>query len=97
MENGLFCFKRGWKFFAQDVGLKFGEFLSFSLNDDGFTLDVSVFETNGCKKEFLDDHEEDEDDELVRRASEETNNPLYYNFVLKSHHKYRFVRFSQTE
>ncbi|KAL8507161.1 hypothetical protein ACS0TY_004598 [Phlomoides rotata] len=81
MEDELFCFSRGWENFAQDVGLKMGEFLVFNLNGGGLSVDVSVYETSGCKKEFPD----------AKNIcwNDKSSSPLYYETVLKLHHRSR--------
>ncbi|KAL8477657.1 hypothetical protein ACS0TY_029817 [Phlomoides rotata] len=81
MEDGVFCFSRGWEKFAQDVGLKMGEFLVFNLNDGGLSVDVCVYETSGCKKEFPDARN--------IRWKDKSSSPLYYETVLKLHHRTR--------
>ncbi|KAL8531923.1 hypothetical protein ACS0TY_008505 [Phlomoides rotata] len=68
MEDGLFCFSRGWEKFAQDVGLKMGEFLVFNLNAGGLSVDVSVYETSGCKKDARN----------ILRCKDKSSSPLYY-------------------
>ncbi|KAL3833388.1 hypothetical protein ACJIZ3_008124 [Penstemon smallii] len=53
IEDGRYCFTRGWKKFRKDLGLKIGEFVVFWFNNGESTFDVSVLGINGCEREKL--------------------------------------------
>ncbi|KAL8473663.1 hypothetical protein ACS0TY_030490 [Phlomoides rotata] len=88
MDDGFFYFSRGWNVFSKDVGLKFGELVVFVLDDDGFTFDVSVYGIKGCIKDFTVSQDDDDDDGTITRGF---RTPLYYEFVLKPHTRYRLT------
>ncbi|KAK4393362.1 hypothetical protein Sango_1807000 [Sesamum angolense] len=50
-EDERYCFTRGWKKFAEDVGLEMGEFLVFRFVG-GSMFDVSVYGAHGCEREI---------------------------------------------
>lgn len=66
MEDGQFCFTRGWENFVKDVGLEMGEFLVFRFVGKSM-LDVSVYGTSACEREIpassfqVEDSDPDED------------------------------------
>ncbi|KAK4415550.1 B3 domain-containing protein REM16 [Sesamum alatum] len=50
MNEDEHFFTRGWSKFAQDVGLKMGEFMVFWFNTGDSTFDVSVYGISGCER-----------------------------------------------
>lgn len=51
LENGLFCFTRGWRNFAEDAGLQLNEFLVLSLIRE-WEFYVVIYDTGLCERKI---------------------------------------------
>ncbi|KZV54549.1 hypothetical protein F511_01347 [Dorcoceras hygrometricum] len=83
-------FTLGWSKFADDLGLRIGEFLVFFLAEKS-TFDVSLFGISGCERAISNHKSGFGTDERVEILEKEARNvdrssPLYFEMVLKKHH-----------
>ncbi|KAL0450273.1 UNVERIFIED_CONTAM: hypothetical protein Slati_1583700 [Sesamum latifolium] len=77
-EDERYCFTRGWKKFAEDVGLEMGEFLVFRFVG-GCMFDVSVYGVHGCEREISGagfQVEESDSDDQVELSKDDVPNVI---------------------